>query len=182
MAETAVVLTEPAEPRQYEVMNDIAVRSVQSHELAAVAGLRWRWMQELYGTPDTTLEEFVPRFVAWARENESSHRCMVLVREDVVIGMAWLAITQRVPLPRALERMSGDVQCVYVAPDERDRGLGGELIDAVLAWAGELGLERVTVHSSARAVSAYSRHGFAVSPHLLQIKVEQGQGDESPAS
>lgn len=165
----------PADLRQNKAMNDIAIRSVRSHELAAVAGLRWRWMQELHGTPNTTLEEFVPRFVAWARESESSHRCMVLVRRDAVIGMAWLAITQRVPLPRAFERMSGDVQCVYVAPDERDRGLGGELIEAVLAWASELGLERVTVHSSDRAVSAYSRHGFAVSPRLLQIKVEQGQ-------
>lgn len=132
-------------------------------------------MQELYGTPDTTLEEFVPRFVAWAREAESSHRCMVMVRDDVVIGMAWLAITRRVPHPRVFERMSGDVQCTYVLPEERDRGLGGKLIEAVLAWARDLGLERVTVHSSHRAVSAYSRHGFKVSSRLLQAEVGQGR-------
>lgn len=155
-------------------MDDIACRPTRPHELAAVAELRWRWVQELYGTPDTTLEEFVPRFVAWAREAESSHRCMVLVRAGAVIGMAWLAITQRVPHPRVFERMSGDVQCVYVMPGERSRGLGGELIEAVLAWAGDLGLERVTVHSSDRAVPAYARHGFEVSPRLLQAEVGQG--------
>ncbi|MFI9310927.1 GNAT family N-acetyltransferase [Streptomyces triculaminicus] len=132
-------------------------------------------MQELYGTPDAALEEFAPRFVAWARKNESSHRCVVMVRGEVVIGMAWLAITQRVPHPRAFERASGDVQCVYVVPDERGQGLGGELIQAVLAWARELGLERVTVHSSDQAVSAYSRHGFTVSPRLLQAEVGQGR-------
>lgn len=38
-------------------MDDIACRPAQTHELAAVAELRWRWVQELYGTPDTTLEE-----------------------------------------------------------------------------------------------------------------------------
>lgn len=86
----------------------------------------------------------------------------------MVIGMAWLATTPRVPHPRAFERMSGDVQCVYVTPAERDRGLGGRLIDAVVSWAGDLGLERVTVHSSDRAIPAYSRHGFEASPRLLQ--------------
>lgn len=44
--------------------------------------------------------------------------------------MTWLAITQRVPHPRAFERLSGDVQCVYVVPAERARGVGGELIEA----------------------------------------------------
>ncbi|MEV6162581.1 GNAT family N-acetyltransferase [Streptomyces sp. NPDC052052] len=154
-------------------MNDIAIRPARISELAAVAELRWWWTQEIHGTPDAPLEEFVPRFVAWARQNESSHRCMVLVRSEVVIGMAWLATTERVPHPRAFERMSGDVQCVYVKPDERDRGLGGELIKAVMAWADELGLERVTVHSSDRAVPAYCRQGFAASPALLQFSVGQ---------
>ena len=99
-------------------------------------------------------------FIAWARENTSSHRCMVMVRDQVIIGMAWLAVLPRVPSPRALHRASGDLQCVYVVPGERDGGLGGRLIDAVLDRARELGLERVTVHSSPRAVPAYSRHGF----------------------
>ncbi|WP_344162619.1 hypothetical protein [Nocardiopsis rhodophaea] len=86
--------------RQDEAVDDIACRPAQPHELAAVAELRWRWVHEVYGTPDATLDEFVPRFVEWAREAESSHRCMVMVRDNSVIGMAWLAITQRVPHPR----------------------------------------------------------------------------------
>ncbi|MEU5417842.1 GNAT family N-acetyltransferase [Streptomyces sp. NPDC020667] len=159
--------------RQYEAVDDVACRPVQPHELAAVAELRWRWVQELYGMPDTTLDEFAPRFVAWARDAKSSHRCMVMVRDDVVIGMAWLAITQRVPHPRAIERTSGDVQCMCVVPDERGHGLGGELIEAVLMWASDLGLERVTVHSSDQAVPMYSRHGFEVSPRLLQVEIGQ---------
>ncbi|CAM4158273.1 GNAT family N-acetyltransferase [Nocardiopsis rhodophaea] len=171
-AQAAVALTKL---RQDEAVDDIACRPAQPHELAAVAELRWRWVQEVYGTPDAMLDDFVPRFVEWAREAEPSHRCMVMVRGNSVIGMAWLAITQRVPHPRAFKRMSGDVQCVYVVPDERDRGLGGELIDAVLTWARDLGLERVTVHSSDRAVSAYARHGFDVSPRLLQAEVGRGR-------
>jgi GNAT superfamily N-acetyltransferase len=85
-----------------------------------------------------------------------------------------------VPHPRAFERMSGDVQCMYVVPEQRDCGLGGKLIEAVLAWASCLGLERVTVHSSERAVSAYSRHGFETSPRSLQAEVGRGRAGDVP--
>jgi GNAT superfamily N-acetyltransferase len=60
---------------------------------------------------------------------------------------------------------------VYVVPEERNAGLGSQIIDAVLRRAHELGLERVTVHSSDQAIGAYSRRGFAASPRLLQAEV-----------
>ncbi|OEV30262.1 hypothetical protein AN219_11860 [Streptomyces nanshensis] len=180
-------------------MNGIDVRPVRTGELEAVAVLRWQWAQERQRTPVTSRDEFVRRFVTWALEHESSHRCLVVAREGTcgaeaggdtdrediremacdegtLLGMAWLAITRRVPHPGAPERASGDVQCVYVVPDERDGGLGARLMDGVLALARDLGLERVTVHSSDRAVTAYTRAGFAHSPLLLQAEVaREGQ-------
>ncbi|WP_298181253.1 GNAT family N-acetyltransferase [Saccharomonospora sp.] len=149
-------------------MDDVIIRPAVSADLPAVAALRWEWLLENGDSPAVSHEEFVEHFVAWARENAPTHRCLVLVRGDVVIGMAWLALVQRVPTPQSPTRRSGDVQCVYVVPGERASGFGGRLIDAVLALAGELGVERVTVHSSFRAISAYCRHGFNASPRLLQ--------------
>ncbi len=150
-------------------VSGVSIRPARHDELGAVAGLRWRWAHEVDRAPVVTQQEFVRQFVAWAQQNRDTHHCTVLVRDDTPIGMAWLAIGRRVPNPAALDRRSGDVQCVYVVPEERDGGLGGLLIEAVLARARELGLERVTVHSSERAVSAYRRHGFVVSPRLLQV-------------
>ncbi|RKT52655.1 acetyltransferase (GNAT) family protein [Saccharothrix australiensis] len=146
------------------------MRAARPGDVAAAAELRWRWAEEVHGTPDLALDEFTAGFTAWAARTGSSHRCLVAARCDRVVGMAWLAITPRVPHPRSFERGSGDLQCVYVRPSERGRGVGARLIGAALALARELGLERVTVHSSARAVSAYARGGFEVSPHLLQAE------------
>ncbi|WP_158889377.1 GNAT family N-acetyltransferase [Amycolatopsis anabasis] len=154
-------------------MTPIGIRLAEESHLAAVAELRWRWELEYGGPQAVPRDDFVRHFVAWARENASSHRCLVVVRGEVVLGMAWLAIIRRVPTPRALERASGDVQSVYVVPEERDSGLGGRLIKAILELGRQLGLERVTVHSSDRAIPAYARHGFAHSPRLLQAKVVQ---------
>ncbi|MGV9454917.1 GNAT family N-acetyltransferase [Streptomyces sp. NPDC003635] len=150
---------------------DIVIRPAEPSDLEAVAELRWRWMAENGDTP-TTIErpDFVRHFVAWAADNSASHRCTVLVRDSVVIGMAWLAVVHRVPTPRSPHRASGDLQCVYVVPEARDTGLGGRLIDRTLAAATSLGLERVTVHSSPRAIPAYARRGFENSPRLMQAR------------
>ncbi|SFI61322.1 GNAT family N-acetyltransferase [Amycolatopsis sacchari] len=151
-------------------MDDLEIRLARDGELGTVAGLRWRWVAEQGDPGPLDRAEFVTRFVAWAREHSASHRCYVVLRAGRVLGMAWLALLPRVPTPRALDRRSGDVQCVYVVPEERDNGVGGRLLDVVLGEARALGLERVTVHSSERAVPAYLRHGFAPSPRLLQTR------------
>ncbi|OZM71093.1 GNAT family N-acetyltransferase [Amycolatopsis antarctica] len=147
------------------------IRLARPAELDAVARLRWRWVAERDGLPDDGRDRFVREFTAWARRNEATHRGMVLVRGGEVIGMAFLVVIARVPSPRVFSRASGDLQCVYVVPEARDDGLGGRLIDAILRLAAELGLERVTVHSSMRAVPVYERHGFSASPHLLQTEL-----------
>jgi GNAT superfamily N-acetyltransferase len=166
-------------------VSEIEVRLARPEELGAVAELRWRSTEESRGTPELPMEVFVSRFVRWAKEHASSHRCVVAVRDGAVVGMAWLATMSRPPTPAALVRFSGDVQSVYVVPEERDRGLGGRLIEAILTIARELGLERVTVHSSERAIPLYSRHGFAVS-HRFLLRVEHpgdaGVLDGEPAS
>lgn len=155
-------------------MTEIEVRAARPAELEAVAALRWRWVAERDTLPGSGREAFVREFAAWARENAATHRCLVLVRDDRVLGMAFLAITPRVPTPSALSRAAGDVQSVYVVPEARDGGLGGLLIEGVLRLAAELGLERVTVHSSPRAVPAYERRGFSVAPQLLQAEPPLG--------
>ncbi|MEV3972371.1 GNAT family N-acetyltransferase [Streptomyces sp. NPDC050698] len=152
-------------------MDNVSIRPARPAELAAVAALRWQWLVENGSEDAGEREVFLRHFVTWAEENAGSHRCVVLVRDERVIGMAWLAVVQRVPTPRAPRRASGDLQCVYVVPEARDGGLGGQLIRAVLEGARELGLERVTVHSSPRAVPAYARSGFQGSPRLLQAQV-----------
>lgn len=81
--------------------------------------------------------------------------------------MAWLALTSRVPVPGAVDRRTGDLQSVYVLPALRNHGIGAELVVAVKRAATAAGAERLVVHSSPRAVSAYDRAGF-VSSELLR--------------
>lgn len=150
-------------------VDEVEIRLARDEDLHAVAELRRRWTVESRG--EVPSEEFVTRFAAWARAHAATHRCAVAVAGGRVVGMAWLAVVPRVPHPAAFDRASGDVQSVYVLPDRRGGGLGGRLVDALLDQARALDLERVTVHSGERTVTAYARSGFAVSPRLLQVEL-----------
>jgi GNAT superfamily N-acetyltransferase len=146
----------------------LRIEAAAPHDLPAVAELRWQWVLENEGTPVVSHDEFLELFAEWTAAHVQSHQCTVARRGETVIGMAWLATTARVPSSRAPVRASGDVQCVYVVPVERDSGIGGRMLDSVLARAFHAGLERVTVHSTAGAVTAYERAGFVASARLLQ--------------
>ncbi|WP_415855221.1 GNAT family N-acetyltransferase [Sinomonas sp. G460-2] len=73
----------------------------------------------------------------------------------------------RVPTPGRMGRVSAELQCLYVALAARNRGVGTQLIDSAVGAAGDLGAERITVHSSERAVTAYARAGFGSSERFM---------------
>jgi GNAT superfamily N-acetyltransferase len=148
-------------------MQDAEVREARDEELEALAALRWRWVRESTDGPLPEIEPYVAAAAAWARQHRDSHVPFAAVIAGELVGMAWLAIQDRVPTPTAIERRSGDVQSCYVVPDARGRGLGTRLADAVLASARERGLEHVTVHASARSIAVYERAGFRGNPRSL---------------
>lgn len=141
-------------------MTDIDVRALRPGEERVVAELRWRWLGENREVPTVPHGEYLDFFVDWIARHPD-HHCTVADRDGTLIGMAWLAVLGRVPSPTRLERASGDLQSVYVVPEERGSGVGARLLDAVLAGADALELGHMTVHSSDGAVSLYERAGFA---------------------
>ncbi|QIJ63468.1 GNAT family N-acetyltransferase [Streptomyces sp. JB150] len=77
-----------------------------------------------------------------------------------------------------VERRQGHVVGVFVRPEYRGRGLSERLFEAVLAWCGEIGLERVRliVHEdNERAQGFYRKMGFAPSGVVVPL---QGREEE----
>ncbi len=138
----------------------LSVRAATIDDAAALAELR------LAGDTD---RDYARRFATWMAAHASTHLPFVAVEGTDVIGVAWLALAERVPSPERPQRRCGDVQSVYVRPDRRDRGVGTALMAAVLAEARRRGLEHVTVHSSVRAVRLYERAGFGHDPQWLSV-------------
>lgn len=145
---------------------DVTVRLGSEVDAPALAGLRWKRAIQDHGHQLDDLDEFVAALRDWMRDHPG-HRAFVAESAGEVVGMAWLAILDRVPTATDYSRRGGDVQSVFVVPELRDRGVGALLMAAVLDEARRLGLEHVTVHSSPRAVVFYERNGWRHDPESL---------------
>lgn len=112
---------------------------------------------------------FAAELATWCDSNLDSHLAFVArISEQEVVGMAWVALVPRVPRPGATNRLSADIQTVFVLPQHRGAGVGSALIEAAAEHAIGLGAARVTVQSGRTAVSMYERLGFQSSRQLLQ--------------
>ncbi|HET8595510.1 MAG TPA: GNAT family N-acetyltransferase [Intrasporangium sp.] len=109
----------------------------------------------------------------WGRRGDTHQAFIARAPGRELVGMAWVAVVPRVPRPGAVNRISADIQTVFVLPDYRGQGIGSALVQAVASYAKGLGALHVTVHSSPRAVPVYERLGFASSRELLQRQVPE---------
>jgi GNAT superfamily N-acetyltransferase len=124
------------------------------------------------GEPEASLQAidvFAIDLAKWWADRDGTHVAYVARSDGAeLVGMAWLALVSRVPRPGVLNRMSADIQSVYVVPEARGNGIGSALVKAATDHAFRRGALRVTVHSSRRAVAVYERLGFSASRQLLQ--------------
>lgn len=159
------------------VAERIEVRVARDDELEQTVRLRWLWTAEREGADAVDDDaDYVPHAADWARAHRDTHVPHVAVLDDQVIGMAWLALTPRVPKVGAIQRSSGDLQSCYVMPEHRDRGIGGRLVRAVMATAALHGAEHITVHTSPDSVGMYSRNGFEHEERLLYAQLDEERG------
>ncbi|WP_165962806.1 GNAT family N-acetyltransferase [Occultella glacieicola] len=152
-----------------ESTHEVEVRPARPDELGQVASLRWHWVhgQPYGGANLPSHDDYVAAAVAWARARADSHVAFIARSSDAAVGMAWLALLERVPAPDRMQRVNGDLQSCYVLREFRGRGIGNRLVAAVLQEAGRRGCEHVTVHASPLSVPMYERAGFEHSPELL---------------
>ena len=89
-----------------------------------------------------------------------------------LVGMVNLLYT----VSTALGKTVALLEDMVVAPDCRDQGVGGELIESAIAHARAAGVGRITVLSDRQNLAAhrfYQRHGFSHSSMIpLRISLE----------
>ena len=144
----------------------IEVRLASGDDLDALVALRSACVEERRGpAPDPS---FPARFRAWY-EREAHQRTFWLAVDDDAgaIGMINLLTFERMPGPGADAGRWGYLGNMYVRPEHRDHGVGGALLDALIAHADEHQLERIVLSPSERSIPFYRRAGFDSADTLL---------------
>ncbi|MFD1826293.1 GNAT family N-acetyltransferase [Mumia zhuanghuii] len=141
------------------------VRQATAADASALADLRVRWTQEQRGPVDDPT--FVERFDAWFARESAQRVAWLAQIDDAPVGMLNVMLFERMPRPGVPVSRWGYVANVYVVPEHRDSGIGGDLMAAVTDYADETGLVRLVLSPTARSVSLYERVGFTGGHDLL---------------
>jgi GNAT superfamily N-acetyltransferase len=84
----------------------------------------------------------------------------------------WLRTVPRVPVPGKRAGPIGYLTNVYVTREQRNAGLGGQMLDRMEAWCSEAGYSQVIVWPTERSRTFYGRGGFGRPDEPLVLDIE----------
>ncbi|HEV7204851.1 MAG TPA: GNAT family N-acetyltransferase [Jatrophihabitans sp.] len=139
------------------------IRRAGPDDVPALARLRAAWTDEVADP------EFEAEFARWW-DAEAGRRAIWLAEVDgEPAGMLTLAEYRRMPRPGRPAGCWGYVGNVFVLAEQRDRGLGRALLDAVIAEARARDYVRLVLAPSERSIPLYRRAGFGAADGLLVL-------------
>lgn len=102
------------------------------------------------------------RYRRWISSRLRSGRAAAVIAWEgsrpVASAVVWLRESQ--PRPVSAQLVTPYILSVFVAPDRRHRGLGGQVTKALVDWSTQRGFSRVVLHASPFGRGLYERLGF----------------------
>ncbi|MFL6204515.1 MAG: GNAT family N-acetyltransferase [Acidimicrobiales bacterium] len=138
----------------------MSVRIADEGDVDRLSDLRRRWNEERHGTPIDD-PAFDARFRAWWEAEHPTRTFFLAELGRDPVGMA--NVKRYLRMPAAGMASAGEwgyVGNVFVLPEHRNARIGEELMERIVAWAGEEGLEHLRLAPSPRSVPFYERLGF----------------------
>jgi len=135
----------------------MTVRDATAADAAAICWIYNQGIQDRIATLET--EERTPEErAAWLAGRGPRHPVLVSVADDEVVGWASLNVFN----PRHAYDHVADIS-IYVERGWRGRGVGRQLLDALVARAGAIGYHKLVLSAfpfNAAGMAAYRRAGF----------------------
>ncbi len=146
-------------------MSEATIRRAADTDAAALAALRRETAEEQDG--EHSDPDFEDRFAAWLAR-ESPRRVIWLAEAGGrLVGAMNLTVFERMPRPGRAAARWGYLGNAFVLAAYRNRGIGGQLLAAVLGHAREQGFARVVLSPTERAIPFYQRAGFGPAGELM---------------
>lgn len=144
------------------------IRRATANDAYQIARLRQAMWDEMNPQQPSNAAFREATFVYWYEQLAGEHAAgWVAEVEGGTVGMALVLLHQHPPRPFGPIRR-GYVTSVYVAPKHRCKGHGRALMEAIIAWGREQGLQRLELRSSDDGRELYQAVGFE-SQELLMV-------------
>ena len=151
---------------------DVTVREARPDDGPALARLRWEWSED--DPRRVPYDDFERDFLAFWADALAGGRWHAFVGEvdGRVASTIWVYRVPKVPRPHPEASAYGYVTNVYTDPVYRNAKAGTAILQRVVEWGREQGLEGLYVSPSDDSVPFYERAGFRWSEQWMEILYE----------
>jgi|SRR5690348_7970602 len=140
-----------------------AIRLASTADLETLVAHRRAMFFDMGYKDDGALDSMSAKFRVWLREHMDSgeyHAWLILGPDGSVMAGAGLWLMDWPPHMVGKGQRRGNILNVYTSENYRRRGLARELMEAVLRWCRENGVDTVILHASPDGKSLYESMGF----------------------
>jgi GNAT superfamily N-acetyltransferase len=145
---------------------EVNIRTATIEDGRALARLRWDSSDK-----DESFEVFEERFARFWSQREG-WTVWVAEVDGAIVSNMWLYRVPRVPQPGQTRDAHGYLTSVYTSPEARNRGIGAAILERIVAWGRDNGLEGIFVSPSDESVPFYERAGFVWSKQWMEVVYE----------
>lgn len=126
--------------------------------LAQMRAAMWEEMNPAVGAG----AEFIEQLTAYWRRMLGAELAVgwVAQAESRIVGTAMLLLHEHPGRPGNQSLVRGYVTSVFVVPEARYQGAGRQLMDRLIGWSREHGIQRLELRSSSMARKLYEQIGF----------------------
>jgi GNAT superfamily N-acetyltransferase len=148
----------------------LAIRRATPNDVGIIAEHRARMFQDTGRLDDDQAAAMIELLKPIMRPMLASgeyHGWLVVAEDEAIAGGAGVQMRTLLPRPETDVAREALVVNVYVEPEYRRQGLARRLMEAILAWSREQGIERVSLHASTMGQPLYETLGFTRSNEFV---------------
>lgn len=143
----------------------MAIRMAGKEDIDQLINMRWDFTMEydLDGKlKDEKYNDFHDECKAFLLNAFESDNWYIWVAEEdgELVSNIYVELIQKVPRPGRVTHPFAYMTNVYTIPEYRGKGIGGQLLSSINAWAKEQRYEFIIVWPSDEGIRFYERNGY----------------------
>jgi GNAT superfamily N-acetyltransferase len=150
---------------------NVVVRSASPADAALLAKLRFELRASLHDVreDETSFRERCTRWMQQRLVPDGCWRCWIAECDGVIVGSVWVQLIEKIPNPIAAPECFVYLTNFFVEPEQRGKGIGSQLLAAVLSWSRSNDAELVLLWPTERSKPLYERHGFVAADDFMEL-------------
>jgi GNAT superfamily N-acetyltransferase len=157
-------------------LRGITIRQATTDDIPDLVRLR-RVMCEGMGWDDPVkldeMEQTASAYFVEAIPTGDFRGWLAITPAGEAVGTGGVIIDQHIPIPANPSGKVGYILNVATIPSHRRQGIARRVLQTMLAWLGEQGIRRATLHTSDVGRSLYESLGFRPVPNEMRLEIDQ---------